>query len=117
MFLWRNWENYPRIITKYSKCSKILYTKVSDKMAYPDCADPEQTAPDGAVWSGSTLFAIPLGILRDNCIKSKIYAKKDCNKVLEILGRLLYVAYQLLWCFRVSIFYFACVAISDTCRW
>ena len=27
-------------------------------------ADPDQTAPEGAVWSGSTLFAIPLSILR-----------------------------------------------------
>ena len=30
---------------KYSKCPKILYTKVSDKMAYANSADPAQTAP------------------------------------------------------------------------
>ena len=30
------------------KCPKILYTKV-DKMAYANRADPDQTAPEGAV--------------------------------------------------------------------
>ena len=35
---------------------------VSDKMAYANNADPDQTAPEGAVWSGSTLFGIPLSI-------------------------------------------------------
>ena len=25
-------------------------------MAYENSADPDQTAPEGAVWSGSTLF-------------------------------------------------------------
>ena len=48
-------------------------------------ADPDQTAPKGAVWSGSTLFAIPLIILRNNW-KSKKLAKKVWNKVFEILG-------------------------------
>ena len=42
----------------YSKCPKISYTKVSNKMAYANSADQDQTAPEGAVWSGSTLFAI-----------------------------------------------------------
>ena len=28
-------------------------------MAYANSADPDQTAPEGAVWSGSTLFAFP----------------------------------------------------------
>ena len=63
-----HWGTY----NEYGKCPKILYTKVSDKMAYANSLDPEQTAPEGAVWSGSTLFAIPLSILRNNCIKSKI---------------------------------------------
>ena len=40
------------------KCPKISYTKISDKMAYANSADPNMTAPEGAVWSGSTLFAI-----------------------------------------------------------
>ena len=29
-------------------------------MAYAYSADPDQIAPEGAVWSGSTLFAIPM---------------------------------------------------------
>ena len=43
-----------------------------DKMAYANSADPDQTAPsgsEGAVWSGSTLFAIPQNILRKDYIK------------------------------------------------
>ena len=57
---------------KYGKYPKILYTKVSDKVAYASRADPDQTVTEGAVWSGSTLFAIPLSILRNICIKGKI---------------------------------------------
>ena len=56
----------------YDKCPKNSYTSVADKMAYANSADPDQTAPKGAVWSGSILFAIPLSSLRDNSIKSKI---------------------------------------------
>ena len=44
----------------YGKCPKISYTKVANKMANANNADADQTAPEGAVWSGSTLFAIPL---------------------------------------------------------
>ena len=33
----------------YGKCPKILYIKVVDKMAYANSADPDQTAPEGAV--------------------------------------------------------------------
>ena len=29
----------------YCKCPKILYTKMADKMAYANSADPDQTAP------------------------------------------------------------------------
>ena len=29
------------------------------RLLLEDSADPDQTAPRGAVWSGSTLFAIP----------------------------------------------------------
>ena len=49
-----------KIGTSCGKCPKILYTRISDKMAYANSADPDQTAPEGAVWSRSTLFAIPL---------------------------------------------------------
>ena len=57
---------------RFGKYHKISYTKKSDKMTYANSADPDQTAPSGAVWSGSTLFAIQLRILRNSCIKSKI---------------------------------------------
>ena len=51
---------------------KILYPKISDKMAYyANMVDPDQTALERAIWSGPTLFAIPSSILRNNCIKSK----------------------------------------------
>ena len=33
--------------------------KFSGRYAWANSADPDQTAPEGAVWSGSTLFAIP----------------------------------------------------------
>ena len=33
----------------YGKCPKISNTKVSDKMPYANSADPDQTAPEGAV--------------------------------------------------------------------
>ena len=52
------------------KCPKISFPKVSDKMAYANSIGPDQTAPERAIWSGSTLFAIPQGILGNNCITS-----------------------------------------------
>ena len=61
---------------RYSEYPKISYTKVYNKMANANSVDPDQTAPEGAVWSGSTLFAIPLGILRNNCIKPIFKQKK-----------------------------------------
>ena len=33
----------------YGKCPKILYSEVVDKMSYANSADPDQTAPKGAV--------------------------------------------------------------------
>ena len=70
------------MVYEYSgKCPKISYTKVSYEMAYANSVDPDQTAPEGAVWSRSPLFAITLGILGNNCIKSKIWAKKAWNKM------------------------------------
>ena len=62
-------------------CPKILYTKVSDKMAYTNSVDPDQTAP--LVWSVSTLLAILLSILRDNCIKANFWPKKYGMKYLN----------------------------------
>ena len=37
----------------------------------------DQTAPEGAVWLGSTLFSKSLSILGNNWIKSKSWAKKS----------------------------------------
>ena len=42
-------------------------------MAYVNGVDPDQTAPEGAVWSGFTLFGIPLYI----CILVKKLHKKQ----------------------------------------
>ena len=42
-------------------CFREMYRndpKFSDRYAWANSADPDQTAPRGAVWSGSTLFAI-----------------------------------------------------------
>ena len=36
-------------LSDYGKCPKILYTKVTDKMAHANSADPDQTAPEGAI--------------------------------------------------------------------
>ena len=78
MMFWRMKMNvyhikYTQIVLPiHGKCPKILYTIVSDKMAYTNSADPDQIGPEGTVWSGSSLFAIPLSILRNNCIKNKI---------------------------------------------
>ena len=71
---------------EYGKCPKILYIKVADKMACANSADPDQTVPEGAVWSGSMQFAISLCILRTNCIESKIKAKIVWNRVYKIWG-------------------------------
>ena len=43
---------------KYGKCPKLVYTKVSDKMAYANSVDQDQTAP-----KGPSLFVILLSIL------------------------------------------------------
>ena len=72
-------------------CPKIFCTKVSDKMAYANREDQDQTAPVGAVWSGSALFANPDSNLRNNYIKNRFKARKVWNKVFEILGHLPYV--------------------------
>ena len=37
---------------------KNIYAQHSDNEGWANSVDPDQTAPKGAVWSGSTLFAI-----------------------------------------------------------
>ena len=58
---------------------------------YANSIDPDQTAPERAVWSGSTLFVIPLSMIRNSCIKNKVRPEK--YKVFEILGHLPYLAH------------------------
>ena len=58
-------------------------------MTYANSADPDQTAAEGAVLSGSTLIAFPLNILRNICIKVKFGQKRYGVKVFEMLEHLL----------------------------
>ena len=61
------------------------FPKFSDRQVWANRADPDQTAPKGAVWSGSTLFAIPPASFR------RITLRK-CHLV-QLLGWL----QQILW--------------------
>ena len=47
MSAYRSWTSVFAYV--YSKCPKIWYINISDKMVYADSADPDQTAPEGAV--------------------------------------------------------------------
>ena len=46
-------------------------------MAYANKADPDQTAPEGAVWSGCTLFVIPLSIFKKELHKKQKLGHKN----------------------------------------
>ena len=51
--------------------SKIDYCndpKFLDRYRWANSADPDQTAPRGAIWSGSSLFAIPFASFRRNTL-------------------------------------------------
>ena len=50
---WPGWETDDRVLLY---CNDL---KFSDRQVWANSTDPDQTAPRGAVWSGSTLFAIP----------------------------------------------------------
>ena len=66
------WSEINGLLTEtLDKINVLKYWYTNDKVAYANSVDPDQTTPEGAVWSGSTLFAIPLSILRNNCIKIK----------------------------------------------
>ena len=62
--------------SNYSKCPKISHIKVSDIIEYANSADPDH--------SGSTLFAISVGILRKKtALNAKFSQKKygvKCSK-------------------------------------
>ena len=70
-------------------CPKISYSKVADKMSYENSRDPDQTAPEGAVRSGSILFANPLSFKKQQHKKQNL-GQIVWNKVLKILGHLPY---------------------------
>ena len=53
---------------------------MSYKMTYANSAVPDQTAPEGAVWSGSTLFAILIFKERSAQIKTGKKKKNNNNK-------------------------------------
>ena len=44
-------------------------------MAYANSIDLDQTAPEGAVWSSSVLFAIPLSALKGQMHKNQNLGK------------------------------------------
>ena len=46
--------NHPKIWTRWFYC-KVMHPKDAERLA--NSVDPDQTAPLGAVWSGSALFA------------------------------------------------------------
>ena len=47
-----------------NRCHYRTVPKFLDTQVWANSADPDQTAPRGAVWSGSTLFAIPSASFR-----------------------------------------------------
>ena len=51
-------------------------------MAYVNSADPDQTAPEGAVWRGSTLFAFPLFFV----FKKQLHKKQHLGQKHYIIG-------------------------------
>ena len=74
-------SEYSVELCAYGKCPDILYAKVSDKLIYANSAGQD---PEGAVWSGSTVFAMPLSIKKQLHKNKKIAKKKNgiqCSKV------------------------------------
>ena len=53
--------------------------------------DPDQTASDEAVWSGSSMFAILTSILWVPSLKTNILFQNRKREVFEILEHLLYM--------------------------
>ena len=88
IFLWMKWLSLTDI---YSKCSKILNAGCLPTKAKTDSADPDQTASEEAVWSGSSLFAILTSFLRIPALKTNILFENNRRKVLVILEYLPYL--------------------------
>ena len=60
----KNFPNVNQVLYTFDTNCRISWSyrndpKFLDRQAWANSADPDQTAPRGAVWSGSTLFAIP----------------------------------------------------------
>ena len=70
-------------LIRYSKCFKISYTKVSDKMTYANSADPDLTERI------RVYTVIPLIILRNNYMKSN-RPKNVSNKMFVFFRHLPY---------------------------
>ena len=58
MVLAQNWS-VAKFKIRQSLPATRKFVSYRDDPKFSDIADPDQTAPRGAVWSGSTLFAIP----------------------------------------------------------
>ena len=73
------------------------FPKFSDRQVWANSADPDQTAPRGAVWSGSTLFAIPSAsfgciTLRKHHLVQLLGWLQQIFWVFEYLGNLRYIS-------------------------
>ena len=89
--------------SKYSCCNivNVYYPndpKFSDRQVCANSADPDQTAPRGAVWSGSSLFAIPLASFWWNTLRFGLFVwilgrLQQSFLESENLGTLQYVTY------------------------
>ena len=69
----------------YGKC-QILYTKVSDKMAYTNSSDSDQAAPEGHLIRVYTVCHSTRYFKKQLYKKQTLGQKSILNKVLEILG-------------------------------
>ena len=81
--MWRRTLDHVTMVIMYHKCPKISYIKVYDKLTYTNNADPVQPTPEGAVWSVSPLFAIPLSSVSFVC-----HSTKYCKKPLHIKAKI-----------------------------
>ena len=59
-FCWSRTDIFLNMWTPWRLIVRVLHVTIHNRQAWTNRVDPDQTAPKGAVWSGSTLFAIPL---------------------------------------------------------